>query len=121
MTNRKDIAKPTLYLMVLGDEAEYVKIGVTSNLARRIRNVLTASPLMFKCIHHLDCKDMPQAKRLEKWFQEFMRSKWIRGEWYDTRNGGYSLLEQAMNVITPTLDQEWALIEDVGAFIDRKW
>lgn len=105
-----------LYVMQFGNKPRYLRIGVTNHLARKMKEVLASVPMDISYILYLECEDTMHAKRLLHWFQEFMRSRWIRGEWYDAGGDGPDLLAQAKYVLDVGSDNRWQKIDDVEGY-----
>ena len=80
--NKKDVKNTTeglVYLFKIKSKNHY-KIGVTTNLSKRINQISLKMPFELEVIHTIKCKNIYE---LEKEFHEKFKKKNINGEWFE--------------------------------------
>lgn len=73
---------PVVYILAEHLSAPLCKIGLTTNLARRLSALRTASPLHLRVICTWDMPSLEEASRLERILLDSFRSYRVRGEWF---------------------------------------
>lgn len=73
---------PVVYVIAEHEHAPLCKIGVTTNLARRLSALRTASPLQLRVIYTWDMPLQEEASHFEGILLQRFRSYTVRGEWF---------------------------------------
>jgi hypothetical protein len=71
------------YVYIVESEAGFVKIGVSSNPSRRIKELRTASPEMLEL---LDCAPKTRPEYVEEELHSMFSSGRKHGEWFNLKN-----------------------------------
>jgi len=59
-----------------------IKIGMASNLERRLNTLQTGNPVELNFIACIPCDSREEARELERKLHDFFRGSKIRGEWF---------------------------------------
>lgn len=82
--------KYKVYFITYGKKSgNPTKIGVTSNLERRIKTLQVSCPFDMKCTASICFDDRELAYKFEHFMHVKLRKHWIRGEWF--RSGYWNL------------------------------
>src|SRR5262245_37362342 len=76
------VGSPVVYILAEHISAPLCKIGLTTNLSRRLSTLRTASPLQLRVICTWDIPSHEEASRFETRLLHRFRSYRVRGEWF---------------------------------------
>ena len=114
--NMKQKGQICVYVMTIGNDDSFCKVGFTTNKTRRKKSAQTYSPHEICIKYNMKCKSKARAKRLERLVHLALRDHWVRGEWFK-RNVGQckdAIMESASKF------REMSLPE-IDAYIQSKW
>lgn len=63
-------------------DGEFIKIGKSNNVNRRLRELQTANPRELKLLKVIECKNETAAFELEVFLHKILQSTHQNGEWY---------------------------------------
>lgn len=66
------------------DKKPPVKVGVASNIDKRLKSLQTGNPYELKLLCSIECKNTKEAYNLECFIHSELKSRRIRGEWFST-------------------------------------
>lgn len=82
-------------------EKAFTKIGVTTDIDRRLAEMQTGNAYTLKCTGLIPCESREQAFRLERHIHHKLRHLWMSGEWF--RPGWYNM-EEVLGSFEPDLE-----------------
>ena len=94
-------------------QGQYVKIGYTENLSRRVKELQTASPQPLKVL-----LTIPGSRETEKALHSFFSSKRVNGEWL--HYGSLNKVDTLAN-ITEAADRKYSDITNLKELIDNSY
>lgn len=74
--------KPHYLYVISQAQSDFCKVGITSDVPARIRQLQTGNPEKIIILRVIVCKDEEQAKALEKAFHERYADFKAQGEWF---------------------------------------
>ncbi len=83
-----------IYIIKCG---EYHKIGVTSNIKKRMRNMQTNAPLPLELVYIKECDN---AEELETYVHNKYFYKQTVGEWFKIKDGDIDEIKAIINGVT---------------------
>lgn len=77
--------KPRVYILVSENTKNnwYVKIGITSRLRERIRQIQRGVPFEISSAWKLNVSDIRDCRKIEKIFKTLLHDHNTRGEWFE--------------------------------------
>ena len=61
----------------------YYKIGISNDIATRIRDIRVSCPYRISFIDSISKKSKASAHRLENWIHSKLSTYWVQGEWFE--------------------------------------
>lgn len=71
------------YIYFLDDHNGHIKIGITDNLERRMKQLQTGNALELTLIHHIKVGDMTEAFELESLLHHALNNSKVKNEWFE--------------------------------------
>lgn len=87
-----------VYFIYCGDkESSPVKVGVTSDIERRVSSLQTGNPYQLICKAFIPCDSKEQSYRLESFFHRQFRKNRMVGEWFRLHHVDMKMLLKRFN------------------------
>lgn len=63
-------------------DGEFIKIGIASDLDRRLSQLQTGNPRELRVLYIIECHDMSEARSLETYLHQRLRDRCVLNEWF---------------------------------------
>jgi hypothetical protein len=78
---------PHWVYFILAPEVNRIKIGLSSSVLDRLRNMQVGSPVILKCIGVIEYPSEYEARKREKNYHNKFYSQHFNGEWFNCTDG----------------------------------
>jgi predicted GIY-YIG superfamily endonuclease len=105
--------KSFVYILKAGSKAKSpIKVGVASNIQKRIKQLQTGNPHEIVLVMHFVCDSRNHAFRLEKTIHDMLKGQRLFGEWFSvSRNNLMKVLNKMGNQ-----DEIDSIVKNMGLF-----
>lgn len=97
------------FYIMLSEEIKdewYIKIGITSNLRKRISAIQRGVPFQIAETFYMNIESLADGRKYEKFFKELLKKYNTRGEWFVFNDGTFN------DILVPATESFQIMVEN---------